>query len=586
MMAITRTILLATAVVLGSACAASGYGAPGDDTPPDGPGCRIAIVTSPDNPTTGETVRATAQSDLIGGVPEYQWNVTFSSEPNGSGSAVTTRDASIDHSAIEFDATSVGFYHLSLNVVGAGSCDQALPVDVSVHDAGAQVADYRVRVTPLPTSNVPAQDKHVQVFGNAGSSVQIALDKGIVSNGVVKTSAGLALPAFVQFFSVGTRLPLIQTYTGSDGGWSAKLTGPYDVLVIPLDGATAGERIVAWNPGTPLQLDAPTAITGTVHGPGGAALPGASVDITIDGQPAALATTGSDGSFVTAGYLAPNKPIDITITPAAGGALPALHGTSTTWNLGAPLAIDYAAAFATPANLGGVHVRRNGAAAGNAAITIAGVLASGGTISGVAVTAVVRVTTTTTAAGDIPAGVTASKGSLSLVSNVGGVLGLASFDTTGTPPANVDTSSTATATGTIKNAMVVLQGVSVDAVPIGALASAGGAVVHATTDASGGYSLGLAAGGHYAVHVRDPGGNGAPLDLDNITSGTLPVTTTLASSLHIGGVVTSQNQPVGNAAVQVLCYAGCTGLAATRPVGEGSTDSTGGFSVTVADPGP
>jgi len=82
-------------------------------------------------------------------------------------------------------------------------------------------------------------------------------------------------------------------------------------------------------------------VSGHVRDGAGAALPNARVEIVIDGVPASLATVAADGTFSALGFYAAGKPVDITVTPPAGSPLPSLHGSATTWNLGAPVTINF-----------------------------------------------------------------------------------------------------------------------------------------------------------------------------------------------------------------------------------------------------
>jgi len=125
--------------------------------------------------------------------------------------------------------------------------------------------------------------------------------------------------------------------------------------------------------------------------------------------------------------------------------------------------------------------------------------------------------------------------------------------------------------------------VVVDAVPAGALAAAGGAVVHGVTNSNGSITLSLASGGHYTLRVSDPMGRGAQGPPPDVVAGSLPAVA-LGKSIHVGGFFLDGTSPIRDASVQILCYA-CTGIDASRPIAEIATSASGGFSLAIPDPG-
>jgi hypothetical protein len=591
-----KTVVLALGVLaIGCSMGAASQTQP-DGSTSDSPGrCQITISTDPTDPPAAPAtvVRATANDDQVGGVLTRNWKVTF--EPNGANTNVDFTTLPPDGQQIEFLTPTAGDYHITLDDEPVFDCDQAPPLDVTAHDPQANVSVYRLQISPLPSANTPAQDKTIQVFGGGNATLpDFSLDAGIVAMGTVMSSSGAAIPAYLRFSSPGTRTPLIEAIAAADGTYTQRLRlAAYDVLVVPMVAGEPGQRFTGWMPGMPLKLDAGTSITGTVHGPTGAALANATVELHVDDVPTTVVTTQANGSFTAIGFPLANVNVEIVVTPPAGSPLPKLSGTSMAWNTLAPLTINYAANLATPVNVAGVHVHRQGAAAPNADVVIAGTIATGGTVNGTAIAGVVHVAATTNASGDLPAGTQAPAAVLSLVAtvvvNIGGTpvpqLGVGAFDLTGTLPGTVDTGAPINAPGTVRDHTgATLDHVVIDATPSGALASAGGAVVHAITASNGTYNLSLASGGHYVVRMRDPAGRGAPLDLADVTAPTLPATSTLATALAISGSASTNGQPVVDASVQIMCTM-CSGIDATRPLAEGSTDSSGLFTVAVADPG-
>ena len=125
-----------------------------------------------------------------------------------------------------------------------------------------------------------------------------------------------------------------------------------------------------------------------------------------------------------------------------------------------------------------------------------------------------------------------------------------------------------------------------DLVPVGALALAGAPPLRVESQTAGALSLLVAAGGHYALRLSDPGGRGAPLVIADVTAATIAASYTLGARLSLSGslVLSGNPQPVAGASVQILC-ASCTGIERSRPIAEGVSNAAGDFSVAVPDPG-
>ncbi|HET9623990.1 MAG TPA: hypothetical protein VFP84_21610, partial [Kofleriaceae bacterium] len=105
---------------------------------------------------------------------------------------------------------------------------------------------------------------------------------------------------------------------------------------------------------------------------------------------------------------------------------------------------------------------------------------------------------------------------------------------------------------------------------------------------AGQVSVPLALGGHYDVRIHDPAGRGALTALSDVAATAVPSAITLTPAIELRGSVLYPDgsglpRPLGNAAVQILC-ADCTGLAADRPLAEGTTDAAGRFALAIPDP--
>jgi len=570
-------------LVVAAGCGASGE--PGTDGPPsDANGCRIsiAISTQPNPPVAGPStmVRANALLDNVPGVPTYSWAVSFANQP------VTFTTEPPDNAAIDFTAPDAGVYHVTLDVAATVACDPALPADVNVPPPGANGADFRVRVTPPATATPPAQDRSIHISGGAPYSMgSVALDDGALRNGTVLAPGG-GVPAYLRFSSVGTTTALIETFADMFGQYNVRLLGSaYDVVVIPAASGVAPQKFAGWLPGSALQLTTPATITGTVKDPTGALLAGAKVQLQIDGVPTTIGTTAANGTFSLLGHPAAGSVVEVEVAPPATSGLPRLVASST-FDLSVPMTINYASSVSV-VNVAGVHVRRGGSPVPNAKVTVFGTMAGAGLVNSASANAAgqVRIAATANASGDLPAGTLAPRGVLSGVVDATGGLGVGAFDTTGAIPQAIDTNGPVGASSVVKDpSLAPIAGAVVDATPSGALAAAGGAVVHATTAANGSYALSLASGGHYALRIHDPSGRGAPLSLADVVAATVPSSSVLGKALQISGYILDGTSPIQDASVQILCNA-CGGIDASRPIAEIATGMSGGFSLAVPDPG-
>jgi hypothetical protein len=484
--------------------------------------------------------------------------------------------------SIDFAAPTAGTYHVTLDFGTSIQCEPALPADVNVRQPGANEADFRVRVIPPATASVPAQDIPIHVYGGADFGLGAKpLDEGALRQDVLSPQ----VPAYIRFSATGTTSALTEAFTDMFGNYDVRLLGTaYDVVVIPT-GGNAPQRIRSWLPGQGLSLQPGHAVTGKVKDAGGAGIANAKVSLQLDGVPTTIGTTQSDGSFSVLGD--PNATatsnVDIEVTPPASSGLPRLVASGK-FNPTAMITISYTAAVSV-VSVAGVHARRGGANQPNARVTVFGTLAGAGLVNASAsATGEVRLSATANASGDLPAGTLVARGVLSGVVDAGGALGVGAFDTTGTIPAAIDTNGPVAGATTIRDVTnATLDGVAVDAVPAGALAAAGGAVVHGTTGVSGSVTLTLASGGHYTLRVFDPKGRGAQGTPPDVVAGSLP-TVALGKAIHITGYVLDGTSPIAGASIQILCYA-CTGIDASRPIAEIATSVSGGFSLAVPDPG-
>jgi hypothetical protein len=544
----------------------------------DAAGCSNALIFDPAFPVAGDHIKVTAQ--VYGTGVGYAWLVD--GVPNTS---YETADPDHDHSAIGFDAPTVANHTVSVTITGGNVACPFVQQTIDVANPSGNIVMYRVRVTP-PAALAPPEETLVQIHGGQNVDRPFMVDPGAMLNGSV--TSGSPVDAYVRFTPVlGPAFDLVTT-----GTFATHLAlQAHTVLVIPQDNALA-PRMFTWMPGmgpSTFPVDAGSPAGGTVLDRGGAPLANAQVQLEQLGVPSTIATTAANGTFTVHATFDATDPITVTITPPATSGLPRLTATAA-FDLTKSVQISYAASPAS-CNLAGTPVTRATAPQANAIVTIVGALAgtagtvTTGTISANA-TGAVHVAATTNGSGMLPATLVPRAALDAVIEVAAGDFAVAPLDASGCAAQALDAPANVVATGTLKSAAnAAIAGGRAEATPIGALALANLIPVESITDASGTYAFHLAAGAHYAVHFFDPGGRGAPLDYSDETAVGIPATVQLAPALAISGQVSviGYPNPVANASVQILCGS-CTGVAASQPIAETATDSTGAYRIAVPDP--
>ncbi len=545
------------------------------------PGCFISVSYNPAMPIADPVlpIHATAIVNGASGVFPYNWSVFLSGNP-----VAFTYAQPADRSQIDFLAPTMGSYEVRLDIGGAGGC---APYDdfLNVAAPGANIADYRLRVVPTP-GGPPPQESIIQVQGGAPFHRSISLDPGIAETLTIQNGT-TGIPAYVRFAPTATPYAFVEGFSATDGTVQLQLLGqPHDVLVVPSVPGVA-PALLPWSPGTTaLTLGPGTTVMGSVKGPSGSALAGATVQLTSGGVPSTLATTDGSGNFTIHAAFTSGAQVTAQVTPPLDSGLPVLQATAA-FTL-STMTIRYAAGLQT-CDLAATPVKRSNVAQPNAQVTVVGTLAAvAGTVTAVAAanaTGTVRIAASADGTGKLPS-VLVPRAPLQAIVQLGaGDLALSSIDTSTCAVLTINAPAMTLVGGVVKSPTnTLLHGVSVEAMPTGALA--GLPPVTARSGSGGGYSLALATGGHYDVRFVDPSGTGAPVVLLDVTTVGIPATVALLPSLLISGAVNvaADPNPVVGASVQVLC-ATCTGIDAARPLAQCATDSTGQFSLAVPDPG-
>lgn len=570
-------------LVLAAGCGAGNdSGVVPDGGASDAPGCEVSLSYDPDPALAGSAVDVTATLVGEGGVPMWSWHAFA---PDNSEVTVTQQ---ADSSHVEFTPATTGTYRVTADPDLGVYCEQGQTY-ISVQGTGSGAGAYFVRIIP-PASVAPPQATFVQVHAGTPVDQPFLLLPGVVVNGSV-VAGGSGVPAYVRFTPDDGTGAIVEAFADSSGHFTARLLGAsYDALVVPEVPNLAPRVFSVWSAVTaqPLALDAGTTVTGVVKDGAGKVLAGAKVSLASGALPSTLATTDATGAF-TIHEAFPIGPVSIVVTPPSSSGLPALTASGAL-DLTKPLAVQFAAL--PTCDLAGTHVQRGGAGVVGAPVTVVGAVASAGTITDGTTTATatgaVHATATTGAAGALPSTVV-PRALLSAVVAVGPMdRSVVAVDAVACAAPTLDAPAAIAQTGFVHDATGAhpVAGAQLEATPsaAGALALAGAPPAVQAAGSDGGFAIQLAAGASYDLRIADPANRSGARVIAGFTPSATPLAETLAPALSFAGTVTANGNPQADAVVQILC-ATCTGLDASRPVAEGSTDATGRFQLAVPDPG-
>lgn len=554
-----------------------------DGTQPDGGGndagseCRVFITFEQPIPPAGpgEMMHAIGNVENAPGVLTYNWRVIFDESED-----ITPIPGQPGN--ITFPVAEPGIYRVTLRIEGSITPCTDGEASETVSPPNANMQSYRIRVIPPASANIPPLDKRTTITGGGNVERSQALDPGI------GTSGNIGGEGYVRLMPAASPTAFIEAFADTLGEFNTRaIEIPHDVLVIPKSQAVAPQKLVAWVPGDAITLVPGTPVTGKVLGPGGGNLAGAKVQLMIDDVPSTLATTTSTGNFTVLAVPKPGATIRIAVTPPATSGLPRLVASSTAFDLGQQLDVQYAAALGAPRDLVNVLIRR-GSALPNAKVSIVGTLAASGTVDGIAASGEVRIATTAGANGRLPSVLAPARALAAVIEPSPGDLAVTALDLTSGVPAAIDAPAMiAISTKLQQNATTPLPGAQLDAIPVGALAQANAPTVRFTAGAGGMVTGSLASGGHYDLRFSDPGARAAARTTDrDKTAAQIAGVYTLPEAIEVRGTLTvlGTSTPIPNAAVQILC-ATCTGVEADRPIAETASGPSGDFKLAVPDPG-
>ncbi len=521
------------------------------------------------------------------GVFIYEWTVVH------AGATIAHTVESAAGNEINFIAADPGIYNVSVTISGGFTSCPFVSEAIPVSAPGANNNIYRLRAVPPPATGVPPQEQVVEVKGGADAINNIQLDPGITAAGTVRNGmAGPGVPAYVKFMPGSAPLAFTEKFTSSSGAYSTKLVGiTHSVLVIPQSTALA-PKLLSWTPTTTALVVGPgQLVTGTVRNPAATGLGGAKVQLMANGVPSTIGTTAGDGSFSLRADFPAGSTITVNVTPPAASGLPRLQASGA-FTLTSTMQIDYSASLTT-CNLAGTPVRRNSINQPDANVTVVGTLtASAGLVTaGAAATALgtVRIAASADGSGLLPSVLVPRAATLSAVTQLGPTdFAVDGLDTSACPALVIDAPAQEVATGIAKTpSNTVLNGLRVEATPVGVLALADAQTISTTTDSNGAFSLPLAANGRYEVRYIDPQARVARREDSNITAAGIPDDVLMPLAVGIQGKVSisSSAQPLAGTSIMLLCTQCSSSVDAARPIAHTTTNGLSEYRLAVPDPG-
>jgi len=373
------------------------------------PECNALLAFEPPLPVAGVGIERVVATISPTNAYVVQWSVT-----NSSGSAVAFTPiqpgtGNNEGLAIDFPTPVVDTYTIAVEAQSDSLDEQCTQIQqLNITASGANTAAYNVRVTPYDGSGVawPPYETTIDVLGGGNQSIPIAFPTMHVLSGTVIAN-GSAIAAYVRAAPQTTppnTTVAVDTYSTVNGfGPLTVTTAAQDVLVVPANPALVPHDFT-WTTGPAnFVLDGGTAVTGSVVGPGGTGIAGATVQLMLGGElPSTVATTAANGAFTVQADL--TNPMlagsaTVQVVPPASSGLPRLVATGA-FALGSPIAVAYPAV--TTRNLSGVKLTQNGSAVVGAQVAVVGTLSGfAATIAGSAATNTVLVGATTNASGAI-----------------------------------------------------------------------------------------------------------------------------------------------------------------------------------------
>jgi hypothetical protein len=556
----------------------------GDFGPDVQPGlCSTAILVTPGEPVAGSDTRIRLEARVrdAGGVFEYQWRVFH------GGTELPTEPGSLDGSVVLVPAPDPVVYDVFLRVLADDFCPEA-QASIAIAAPGAGEGELRLRVVAPAADRRPPVETRVIVRGAAEDLLAPTLVTRATTTTVqLVDDRGVAAAGYLAFHPETARDVAIELYAGADGRLAPALrVEPHDVVVIPDSPALAPRRLRWTTAETQLVVDGGTAINGAVRDAANAPVAGVRVQLAVDGLVSTIGTTDAAGAFTLRARPTLGAAVRVDVMPPPGSALPRLVATTTALALDRSLAIRFAAV--TPRDLAGAIVRRGGDPVGGARITVVGTVAGAGTITAGA-TAIaageVRASVRANGAGVLPALALPAAELAAVIEAAPGDFAVTALDlTAGVPVAIAAPPTIAVATAITDPADTPLAGVTVEAIPSGALALANAPSIRVVSQAAGAITARLASGGSYELRFTDAAGRGGQLVVGDVTAGSLAARHALHPGTRVlGAVIDVGDVGLPNVAVQLRC-ASCTGLARERPIAEGVTGLDGRFSLVVPTP--
>lgn len=311
----------------------------GDDAGVETPGSpKLTVsISGPAEPLAGAMVTMVATvSDAQARSIEYDWQITA---PQGEQLDLGASERA--KKEISFTVKKAGHYQVTCTALVEG-VSGALVATGGVTVLSGRELPYQVQIIPPASSGLPPAAVSVNVGVDDLGGLTWQVPSGRLITLEVRNADGELVPAIVHLSPIDSAGALSRQIDLSGGSGDVVVSGVFNTIIIPKDGITAPQQLVAqvasaldsqWK----VQLKPGTTISGTIYR-GATPLSNAAVGVRIGGVPSTISTTDAQGNF---SVLSTEQGVPtLIVTPPTDSGLPVavlndaqleVKGTTTNW---------------------------------------------------------------------------------------------------------------------------------------------------------------------------------------------------------------------------------------------------------------
>ncbi len=574
---------MALVLAWGSACGSDNEfgGGGGGDADAGVPGCSLFLTLS-QTVSLGEEVVVSAQLSSAGfGAQSYQWQVTK------DGVDVPFVPLSMPADRISFVPTEAGPHQIF--VTGSEdtvSCTSDLAT-VNVSPTGALTEEFRLRI--VPAGNAPLQDRNISVFGGANSALPaIGIELGQTSSGKLVDSNGNGVAGYLRASKLGTQYPAeFEAFADANGEFTISLpSGVFDFHIVPSGDALPSltlPNLSASQIFTTTTLPEPQRFAGHVLDAAGQPVSGAHVRLITEGSATTASSTSADGRFEVLSY--GTVLTGVRVSPPDDQGFPVLASELA----GGQVALvdsDIIIRYSDAITVASANVRlQSGAVAALAGGEWRGEYENAGSVEITSVEALsgdIRSSVTADATGRLVGLLPARTTDLVVISADGTEGSIATAVNWAGGPVAISTTARVALPFVVTQDSLAFEGATSLITPLGKLSSSEESH-RANSSSDGSFSASLIAGGSYQVEVSGARAKEV-VEVVNVGADLQAIEVTLPKTVEVTGRLTIAGASPAGALLSIFCVQ-CSGDASSRALASTTADSTGRFTLHIADPG-